>query len=307
MRGELLKFRKWDTSRLGFSDLKAKDPSLSRSGQITGRKRRGIISKGNDLAVCSCRSTMTTPPTYTCKRASTPPPSTGALTDPIWEQASWTESFQDIRGPTGPDAPEGIVTRAKLLWDDTHLHIGAYLTEPHVWGTITTDNEVMFMDNNFEVFLDPDGDAKNYYELEINALGAVWQLSLDRPYSQGGEATSPHEVAGLVAKVHVDGTVNEPNDVDKGWSVTIRIPFAGLAQFGGGAPPKKGDVWRVNFSRVQWEHVVKDGEYVRVPPHGTDLPQGNDAWHPERNLVWAPTGVVNIHLPDCWGFVRFEE
>lgn len=163
------------------------------------------------------------------------------------------------------------------------------------------------MDNDFEVFLDPDGDGKNYYELEINALGTVWQLSLNKPYSQGGAANSPHELPGLLTKVHVDGTVNDPSDLDQGWSVTISIPFRSLLQFGAGVPPKAGDMWRMNFSRVHWEHMVKDGMYVRVPPIGTSLPQGEDEWHPERNLVWAPTGVVDIHRPDCWGFVRFEE
>lgn len=31
-------------------------------------------------------------------------------------------------------------------------------------------------DNDFEVFLDPDGDNHNYYEIEINAHNTVWDL-----------------------------------------------------------------------------------------------------------------------------------
>lgn len=28
---------------------------------------------------------------------------------------------------------------------------------------------------------------------------------------------------------------------------------------------------------------------------------------PEDNWVWAPTGIVNIHYPELWGFVFFTE
>jgi|GEM_PF-5265226 len=40
----------------------------------------------------------------------------------------------------------------------------------------------VFYDNDFEVFIDPDGDTHRYYELEINAFGTEWDLFLDRPY-----------------------------------------------------------------------------------------------------------------------------
>lgn len=198
-------------------------------------------------------------------------------------------------------------TEIKLLYDSTNLYIGAYLYEPHICGSITTDNVPIFMDNDFEVFLDPDGSGREYFEFEVNALGASWQLSLDRPYSEGGSARSPHTLPGLVSKVHVDGSVNDPSDVDIGWSVTLKIPFVELQQFGANAPPVDGDRWKVNFSRVQWEYEIVEGKYVRVPPVGTSLPQGPDQWHPEKNFVWAPTGVVDIHVPSKWGVVVFEE
>lgn len=162
------------------------------------------------------------------------------------------------------------------------------------------------MDNDFEIFLDPDGRGCDYFEFEINALGASWQLSLDRPYSEGGVPKDPHILPGLVSAVHVDGSVNDPTDVNQGWSVTVGIPFSELKQFGAKDPPEKGDRWRVNFSRVQWTYEVVDGKYVRVPPIGTQLPQGRDEWHPEHNFVWAPTGVVDIHMPNMWGVVVFE-
>ncbi|NIP93996.1 MAG: carbohydrate-binding family 9-like protein, partial [Akkermansiaceae bacterium] len=64
-----------------------------------------------------------------------------------------------------------------------------------------------------------------------------------------------------------------PGDRDEGWSVEVAFPWAGLAGYNKGRanPPRPGDLWKVNFSRVQWKHEVVDGKYVRIPPHGTPL------------------------------------
>ena len=44
------------------------------------------------------------------------------------------------------------------------------MEEPDLWGTLTARDSVIFHDNDFEVFIDPDGDTHAYYELEVNAL-----------------------------------------------------------------------------------------------------------------------------------------
>ena len=57
-------------------------------------------------------------------------------------------------------------------------------------------------------------------------------------------------------------------------------------------PPRPGDVWRINFSRVEWQHDVVDGHEVKRP----------DA--KEDNWVWTPQHVVDMHRPEEWGFVE---
>jgi hypothetical protein len=112
--------------------------------------------------------------------------------------------------------------------------------------------------------------------------------------------------------VHVRGTLNDPSDIDQGWSVEIAFPWAALAKYHAGdraSPPEPGDTWRVNFSRVQWKHRIVDGKYERIPPHGTPLAESlnpEEQEHPEDNWVWSPQGAVNMHLPKMWGEVRFE-
>ncbi len=236
-----------------------------------------------------------TPRCYACGRTATPIKMDGTGDDPAWAAAPWTEDFVDIQGSRRP-APR-FRTRAKMLWDDRYLYIHAELEEPHVWATIKKKNAVIFQDNDFEVFINPNADNHHYYEYEMNALNTIWELTLDKPYRDGGPAHLGTNIEGLKSAVHVDGTINDPSDTDHGWSVDIAIPFAGLAKYADAVscPPKAGDQWRLNFSRVEWLADVVDGKYRKVPK----------AKHDEDNWVWSPQGVVDMHRPERWGFVQF--
>jgi hypothetical protein len=236
------------------------------------------------------------PKSYRCRRADHPVRVTGRGDDPAWASADWTDDFVDIEGDAKPKPR--FRTRAKMLWDDQFLYVFAQMEEPHVCGTITRRNAVVFYDNDFEVFMDPDGDGDNYYEFEMNALNTVWELTLPVRYSRGGKPIDPSNLPGLVSAVHVDGTLNDPSDIDRGWSVEVAFPMAALARYnlGRATPPKPGDVWRINFSRVEWTHSVVDGRYVKPPREQV----------PEDNWVWSPQGLIDMHQPEHWGYVTFE-
>ena len=115
-----------------------------------------------------------------CYRAAIKPAIDGRLDDDAWARAPWSEPFVDIEGDRRP-RPR-FQTRVKILWDARYLYIAADMEEPDVWATITERDAVIFHDNDFEVFIDPDGDTHEYYELEVNARGTPWDLMLVRPY-----------------------------------------------------------------------------------------------------------------------------
>jgi len=237
---------------------------------------------------------------YVCQRSNGPINIDGKLDEPAWQQAAWTEPFVDIEGSMRPVAPRHD-TRARMLWDDKYFYVGARLEEPHVWATITERNAVIFHDNDFEVFIDPDGDCHSYYEFEINALNTVWNLFLDRPYKHGGNARI-REMPGQLSQVYVQGTLNDAKDQDAFWSVEIAFPWSAMAEHAGcPCPPREGDTWRVGFSRVQWRHTLQDGRYVRVPARGQETGDSR-----EDNWVWSPQGVINMHRPETWGTVQFS-
>ncbi len=237
---------------------------------------------------------------YVCYRTAAAPVIDGRLDEPSWQRAAWSDPFVDILGDTVPAPP--FRTRVKLMWDDDFLYIGAELEEPHLWATLTERDAVIYQDDDFEIFIDPDGDTYNYYELEINAFGTVWDLFLVKPYREGGPAINAWDIAGLRSAVALDGTINDPSDRDSGWTVELAIPWRVLAEAAPDARrPRDGETWRFNFSRVDWDVDVVEGAYVkrRDPATGQMLA--------EHNWAWSPQGAVNMHLPERWGHVEFSD
>ena len=239
---------------------------------------------------------------YEAPSATVPLRLDGRLDERAWRNARWTEPFVDIRGEDWPGP--ALATRAKIIWDERHLYVGARLEESHLWATLANRDAILYREHDFEVFVDPDGDGLAYYELEINALGTEFDLFLDRPYRRGGKANIGWDMEGLRTAVHVDGTLNDPSDEDTGWSVEIAIPWSALRPPGtppeaAAGPPDIGDAWRVNFSRVQWPLDIVGGAYrrAREPRDWSD--------HPEDNWVWSPQGEIDMHMPERWGVVRF--
>jgi len=239
------------------------------------------------------------PRRYVSYRASSPISVDGKLGEPAWAAAAWSEAFIDIEGDSRPQPR--FRTRAKMLWDDEYFYVAAEMEEPDVWGTLTERDSVIFRDNDFELFIDPDGDTHEYYELEVNALGTPWDLMLIKPYRDGGPAIHGWDIAGLRVGVDVRGTLNRPGDRDDGWTVEIAMPWKILRE---AAPdhkaPKAGDRWRINFSRVEWEVDQEQGRYTKRLKPGTKDPL------PENNWVWSPQGAVNMHMPERWGYVQFS-
>jgi hypothetical protein len=224
----------------------------------------------------------------------------GKLDEPAWRAAAWSDEFIDIEGDIRP-RPR-FTTRMKMLWDDEFLYIAADMLEPDIWGTLTTRDAVIFQDNDFEVFIDPDGDTHEYFELEVNALKTAWDLLLPQPYRDGGSAIDGWDIAGLQVGVDIRGTLNKSGDKDEGWSVELALPWKILEETSmHKRAPRDGEQWRINFSRVEWHTDIVEGRYVKRTNGETKKPL------PEDNWVWSPQGAVNMHMPERWGVMQFSD
>ena len=253
---------------------------------------------------------------YTAFRVSEPLSIDGRLDKPAWQKARRSPRFVDLVGgrPTVHD------TRAAVLWDEQYLYVGFWVEEPFVEAKLTERDALIWSENDVELFIAGE-DA--YYELEINALGTIYEALFVfedayeragyarlpelsraaegyRPWNGVGFETHPRgprlgffgwDLPGLKTAVHVDGTINDNSDRDRGWTAEIAVPWSGLqllAQADGRPlPPRDGDTWRMDFSRFN--------TYRGAPP--ADDPGG---W------AWSAHGVWDSHVPEVFPFIHFS-
>lgn len=219
----------------------------------------------------------------------------GIADDSDWNNANFTDLFIDIKGIEKPE----YNTRLKMLWDEKYLYVYCEMKEPHIWGNIEKRDAIIYFNNDFEVFIDPSGTGKNYGEIEINPLGTIFDLSLDKPYKVGGKANINWNLPDLKSAVAIHGSLNNHVDIDSMWMVEMAIPLRTFVNFKNKPMsfPKEGEQWRINFSRVEWEFEIVNGKYQRKQMNGKFLP--------EKNWVWSPQKVINMHEPEKWGFLQF--
>lgn len=111
-------------------------------------------------------------------------------------------------------------------------------------------------------------------EVEVNAAAQTWDLCLNKPYDDGGGENSSRVFGNagfdmwpaMHAKTAVSGRLNDPSVNASQWTVEIAIPLAGIAlNSTKTAPPADGDMWRINFSRVEWAVQIVGGRYQKFP------------------------------------------
>ena len=191
---------------------------------------------------------------YTARRATPPIVLDGRLDEADWSSAERSPRFTDlVRGRAGIHD-----TRAAVLWDDVNLYVGYWVEEPFVEGTFTERDSLIYKNNDVELFI---AGKDAYYEFEINSLGTIYEVFFiwERAYESAGYARLPEfargkegvrpfrgvgfknhprgprigywnwDLPGLKTAVHVDGTVNDNADRDRGWTVELVIPWTGLA------------------------------------------------------------------------------
>ena len=221
----------------------------------------------------------------------------GKLKESSWEAAPWSDYFKDIEGDK--KAAPTFKTRFKLLWDAQNIYIAAEMEEPNIWANVKDHDAVVFYDNDFEVFIDPDGDTHNYFEIEVNAINTIFDLFLVKPYRNGGPILINWDVQNLRSAISAKGSINRSKGLDEKWFVEMAIPLRSLSFGNGIQVPRDKATWRINFSRVQWDTDIVEGKYIKKMDSITGRPS------PEHNWVWSPQGVVDMHLPERWGYLHF--
>ena len=200
----------------------------------------------------------------------------GVLAEPAWDKASVAGPF--VRSLDGKGAT--AATEARLLWDDETLYVAFQAEDENVSGRYFKDDEPLYTSNVVEIFLNPSGDSSRYDEIEVAPTNALFDASFNGGPRKGMDLSwSSH----ARHAVHVDGTLNDGRDVDRGWTVELAIPFSALT--GMDRPhPKKGDRWKFNLYRLR---------------------QGPG--QPGEGQAYSPPLRGDFHALDRFATLRFED
>jgi hypothetical protein len=162
-------------------------------------------------------------------------------------------------------------TALRVAHDGERLYVAFAATDAHVWGTHRGRNEPIYEEEVVEAFLAPGGDARRYFELEANPVGAWFEARVASP--DGARATM---------RVDRDWICRDWERAVRvragGWDVEWGIPFASLDA----PPPAPDTAWRANFFRID---RAGGGEF--------------SAWSP--TLADPP----DFHVPDRFGTLLF--
>jgi hypothetical protein len=271
---------------------------------------------------------MTTTPSCTpfhlnCLRTRTPMTIDGSLDKAVWRKAFQSQRFVDMTS----GSPGWFNTRAAALWDDQNFYVAFWVEEPFVEAYQAERDSIVFRENDVEVFIDA-GDC--YYEFEINALNAVYEVffiwrdafgrgtRFDTPefdlytrkvYSFGGDydrtpaafwdGTHPRKTRwafldwdfpGLKTAVKVDGTLNDNSDIDRGWTVEIAFPWNGMGPLAHGRACPPNPGDAWRMFFGRFEKLNACGQEVNPHP----------AWAMNAH------GIPDTHQPQCFSFVDFS-
>jgi hypothetical protein len=215
-------------------------------------------------------------PELTALHSEVPVKVDGVLDDPIWRLAPASAPF--VHPGTG--AALDWETRVRAAWDEQFLYLAFDCPDEDIWGTFTRRDDPLWTQEAIEVFLDADGDEGDYIELQVSPRGGVFDS-----YLPGHRRNQNDWNSSAIAAVQVAGTLDDRTDRDQGWTVELALPWGdvqGRSQKPLRLPPEAGDVWRINFFRV-------------------DAPRSGP-----RASAWSPPLVGDFHALPRLGRLVFQ-
>jgi Carbohydrate family 9 binding domain-like len=200
----------------------------------------------------------------------------GVLDEQEWKAAQ----------PTGPLVSTMNWERAsfdagvRVAYDASHLYLAFEVADEDLRSPFTKKDDHLWEQDCVEVMIDPDGDAKNYFELQVSPRGVSFDTRYDAPRSPRpfGHVDWDSQVR---AQLTVRGTLDDDED-DEGYLVEMAIPWGAFAVGATpAAPPGDDSVWRMNF-------FVMNTEGKR-----------------QRAAGWSPPMIGDFHTLHRFGRVVF--
>jgi hypothetical protein len=200
----------------------------------------------------------------------------GKLDEQDWKGAK--DSGPLVQTFTGE--PGEFNAHVRVVYDAERIYIAFEVDDDYLKSTFQNTDDHLWEQDTVEVMFDPDGDGKNYFELQVSPRGTHFDTRYDsrrkpRPF---GHVDWDSQVR---AAVSLRGTLDDAA-ADSGYTVELAVPFSAFAAGDTPAPPPQpGASWRVNF-------FVMDARE-----------QG------QRAVAWSPPRVGDFHTLERFGRLLF--
>jgi hypothetical protein len=217
-------------------------------------------------------------PRYEVGRATAPITIDGDLSDAAWADAAPAVTLQFLWDDQTGAKQQTLV---QLLRDDEALYVGYRVADTDITARFVERDDPTFLDDAVEIFINPAADQEAvYFGFEMNARGVLYD------YLNYNSRTlfKRFDATGVEVGVALQGTLNDRDDVDEGWTLEVAIPWENFETLSRN-PPEAGAVWRANLNR--WDGVQPD----RRMSIWSD-PMNDESWP---------------HVPSRFGELRFAE
>ena len=205
--------------------------------------------------------------------------------DANWNKVSWQDADVLTIGNTMGDVPDFIPdTRARIMYDDTHLYVIFKVVDKYVKAVTSEPNGPVWEDSCVELFFAPDS-AKGleYFNLEVNC-GGTPLMHYNRIPRKDYDTLSGNELTMIEIAASLPQLVDPEQMGDTIWTIEYKIPFELLKSYSNISQPAPGVVWNANLYKIA---------------DNTSNP---------HYLTWAliKNGIVDFHQPEFFGKLVFE-
>ena len=219
-------------------------------------------------------------PAMIARYASAPITIDGKLDEEAWRQAVvYTTSLSTEAAKAGPAMQEGGEVR--LAWNEEFLYVAIQYQDSDLVAEGDRDQlHHYLMGDLAEVFLKPAGNTW-YWELYVTPRQhktAFWFPGTGRM----GLKSNEDYVMELLVAAQCQGTLNDWQDRDTGWTAEMAIPVKELTRHGDPFGP--GQTWTILVARYNYSRFLENrGPELTMTPK---LPMTSYHYHPGYAELW---------------------
>ncbi len=177
----------------------------------------------------------------------------------------------------------------RMLWDIDNLYIFYEFEDKYLTAKELNGDGQPYNDDCAEIFLIPVPQALDtHFCFEVNIYKAANDLIFFNNYYNGESVGLKTFNPDFEVEVTYDGTLNDNSDIDKGWTMEMKIPISVFGFLGEFEPVKKGNSWR--FLAIRQERNEIEGARRVI-----------------STIFPMPDDFRGVHEPFHFGVLKFIE